>query len=131
MKVSIEEGMSGENLQYQHLVTKSRIREADHNECTPRSFWSVDIQPQFLPHENHNPDNTADLFATALISNRISGGPNHIDIDLTRTIRPKRQKLMTSLRTGQHSQNPPDVLQVQGVPQAPTAQGHPVQGWQG
>ena len=33
--------------------------------------------------------------------------------------------------TGQHSQNPPDLLQGQGVPQAHPAQGHPVQGWQG
>lgn len=37
----------------------------------------------------------------------------------------------TFLRTGQHSQDPPDLLQVQGVPQAHSAQGHPVQGWQG
>ncbi|CAI7635053.1 unnamed protein product [Penicillium bialowiezense] len=32
---------------------------------------------------------------------------------------------------GQHPQNPPDVLQVQGLPQAHPAQGYPVQGWQG
>lgn len=35
------------------------------------------------------------------------------------------------LPSGQRSQNPPDVLQVQAVPQAHAAQGHPVQGWKG
>jgi hypothetical protein len=32
---------------------------------------------------------------------------------------------------GQRSQNPPDVLQGQGLQEAHPAQGHPVQGWQG
>ena len=34
-------------------------------------------------------------------------------------------------RSGQHPENPPDLLQGQGVQEAHPAQSHPVQGWQG
>ena len=42
-----------------------------------------------------------------------------------------RRLILSPSQPGQRSENPPDVLQVQGLPQAPAAQGHPVQGWQG
>jgi hypothetical protein len=36
-----------------------------------------------------------------------------------------------AINLGQHSENPPDVLQVQGMPKAHPAQSHPVQGRKG